>query len=112
MAEVELAGVRGSRVQTAGGGGDGAGVGAATGDWGEAVGRRHVRPAWPWERAVRVGWGRARRVAIGSLVLCSPLGPGRVIPLSGFALPHNFAGTQVWDVLSLSRTPRAVLAPV
>lgn len=66
LAEVELAGVRESRVQTAGGGGDGAGVGAATGDWGEAAGRRHVRPAWPWTRAVRVGWGRARRVAAGS----------------------------------------------
>lgn len=53
LAAVELAGVHESRSQTAGGSGDGAGMGAATGDRGEAAGRRHVRPAWPWARAVR-----------------------------------------------------------
>lgn len=66
LAAVELAGVRGSRAQTAGGGGNGAGVGAAIGDRGEAAGRRHVRSAWPWARAVRGVWGRAHRVAAGS----------------------------------------------
>lgn len=112
LAAVELAGVRGSRAQTAGGGGDGAGVGAATGDRGEAAGRRHVRSAWPWARAVRGGWGRAYRGGSGVLVLCAPPGSGWVIPCSGFAVLHNFAGAQVRDSLSQGRIPRAAPAPV